>query len=154
MRASKVTRLHSGLGLRLPMLQRYCCIERTLSETHKKRGSAPRPLSCLGRLLRTYLVTYLTKRDMTRPITGYDAAPQHSIKEATSLIFKTANCLCEAIPCKAHDVANDKLVNYDKNEGFTIITLHNFGTACRTMEQGSRSKNCRTIPTVETSSRY
>ena len=54
-RASKVTRVHSGLGLRLPILQWYSCTERTVAETHKKRGSAPRPLACEGRLL-TYLL--------------------------------------------------------------------------------------------------
>ena len=44
-RASKVTRVHRGLGLRLPMLQRYCCTERTVAETHKKRGLPPQTLA-------------------------------------------------------------------------------------------------------------
>ena len=46
LRALKVTRVHSGSGLRLPMLQRYSCTERTVAETHKKRRSTPRPLAC------------------------------------------------------------------------------------------------------------
>ena len=55
--ASKVTRVHSGLGLRLPMLLRYSCTEGTVDETQKKSGSAPQPLACLGRLLSTYWLT-------------------------------------------------------------------------------------------------
>ena len=55
--ASKVTRVHSGLGLRLRMLQQYSCTERTLAETQKKRGSAPRPLAWLGS--NTYLLMYV-----------------------------------------------------------------------------------------------
>ena len=53
-RASKVTRVHSGFGLRLPMLQRYSCTERTVAETHKKRRSTT---SLLGS------ATYLLIRD-------------------------------------------------------------------------------------------
>ena len=57
MRALKVTRVHSRLRLRLPMLQRYSCTERTVTETHNKQAIGTSTTSLLGSA--TYFTYFL-----------------------------------------------------------------------------------------------